>query len=83
MLWFSTPDAPVQLSETLCGLTVSGLSVIFNVPGREPAPAGVHVTEAVQLENATTEAPHVVLLILKVGDPALIAGAGLRLIETL
>jgi hypothetical protein len=83
LLLTNPPHAPVQLSEMLWGLKVSGLSVIFSVPGRGPALAGEHVTKAVQLENAAIEAPQVVLVILKVGDPAPIAGAGLRLIETL
>ena len=74
---------PVQLSETLCGLAPSGLSVIINVPGKAVALSGVHVTDTVQLPDAGTDAPQVVLLILKVGAPALILGAGLSVIETL
>jgi hypothetical protein len=74
---------PVQLSETLFGLKVSGVSVMVKVPGKGAALGGVHVTDTVQLENAVREDPQVALLILKVGDPELILGAGLTLIETL
>ena len=42
---------PVPLSETTCGLEVA-VSIIVRVPARDPAAAGVNVTEMVQLAPA-------------------------------
>src|SRR6516162_9535720 len=74
---------PVQLSETLCGLAPSGLSVIIKFPPNAVTLGGVQVIETEQVPDAGTDAPQVVVLILNVGAPELIFGAGLSVIATL
>ena len=73
---------PVPVSETVCGLPLA-LSVTETVPVLEPATVGVKITEIVQVPDAATEAPHVLvwlksplaamLVIVSVADPVLVS----------
>jgi hypothetical protein len=55
--------------------------VIVSVPEKGPVVDGVQVTEIVHVPSAASVEVQVIELILKVGDPELMLGAGLRLIE--
>jgi hypothetical protein len=51
-----TPDAPVPVSDTICGLLGSE-SVSVSVPVRVPVAVGVKVTLTLQLAPAATPVP--------------------------